>query len=126
MVSHLRIRPFSPRVVRRVVPAGWAGAYALGYCGGLGFVAGYIGRSDRCVRNRLANHERLGEFDAFVVRLAPSAGGAFNAECELWHAYNQAGTLLRNIVHPGTPRRAGLVCPYCHFARYVRRLLMNA
>lgn len=126
MVStELRIHPFSPRVVRRVIPPGRAGAYALGHSGGLGFVAGYVGRSARCVCERLAAHERLGEFDAFVVRLAPGAEGAFNAECELWHAYHQTGTLLRNLVHPATPSGAGLICPYCHFARHVRHLLLT-
>ena len=116
---------FSPGVVRRVVTPGRAGAYALGYDNG-GFVVGYVGRSDHSVCDRLATHERLGEFDYFIVRYARGPVAAFALECEYWHACRQSGLALANVIHPAAPRGSGAACPYCHFATHVQGLLTAA
>lgn len=117
---------FAPGVVRRLLLDGCPGAYALGHLDGLAFVPGYVGRSDASVRQRLATHERLGEFDYVTVRYAADAEAAFAIECELWHGCRDAGLPLVNLIHPASPRAAALVCPYCDFARQVRRLLSAA
>jgi hypothetical protein len=116
---------FTPSAARREIAAGQPGAYMLGHDDG-GFVPGYVGRSDRCVRERLASHELLGEFDYFAVRRARDATEAFQLECELWHYFQQVGPRLRNVIHPAAPRMSGLVCPYCYFATHVQPLLRAA
>lgn len=110
--------PFTPRVVREVVAAWRVGAYVLGHCDG-DFVPGYIGRSDRSLRERLADHPLCGQFDYFVLRYAINAANAYVAECELWHGSTQSGYCIENRIHPASPRDTGLVCPYCEFANRV-------
>jgi hypothetical protein len=117
-VPHL----FTAAVIRRVVVEPGPGAYVLGDDDG-GFTIGYVGRSDRSVRDRLIGHERLGEFDYFIVRYARSPEGAHLLECAFWHASVDAERQLGNLIHPAAPRGLGLQCPYCHFATHVRRLL---
>lgn len=55
---------FLPGVVRAIVDAGRPGTYVLGT--GSDFEAGYVGRSDTCVRSRLASHNHLYRFDYFI------------------------------------------------------------
>ena len=113
---------FTAAVVRQVVCEPGPGVYALGRDDG-GFLIGYVGRSDHSVRDRLAGHERMGEFDYFIVRYANSAESAYRLECAFWHASIEGGGRLANVIHPAAPRDLGLQCPYCHFALHVRRLL---
>lgn len=116
---------FTAVFVRAVIGPGRMGAYALGHLDA-DFVPGYIGRSDRCLRDRLATHEQLGSFDYFIVCLSCSPAAAFIEECGLWHACSQAGHALENRVHPARPRAAGLLCPYCDFAVQAIRALQAA
>jgi hypothetical protein len=116
---------FTPAFVRHVICPGCVGAYALGHIEG-GFVPGYVGRSDRCLRERLARHEQLGAFDYFIVRLVQDVAGAFEAECALWHTCTQEGHQLENRAHPARPRGTQLVCPYCDFAERAIRGLWAA
>jgi hypothetical protein len=116
---------FTPKFVRAVIGPDRVGAYALGNISG-DFNAGYVGRSDRCLRERLAGHERLGEFAYFIVAPAQDVAAAFQSECALWHACIQSGHHLENRVHPAAPRTRGLVCPYCEFAEQAIRVLRVA
>ena len=113
---------FTAAIVRQVVREPGPGVYALGRDDS-GFLIGYVGRSDHSVRDRLAGHERKGEFDYFIVRYANSAESAYRLECAFWHASIESGGRLVNVIHPATPRDLGLQCPYCHFASHVCRLL---
>jgi hypothetical protein len=108
-------RLFVPAVIRKVVAPGKPGAYALGNDRG-GFVPGYVGRSDACLRSRLLSHNHLYRFEYFVFRYEPSATAAFQTECELFHVYGQLGVRLHNLVHPAQPVGAADGCPYCGFA----------
>jgi hypothetical protein len=107
-----------PDVVREVVEPGIAGAYVLG--SGLNFEVGYVGRSDWCVRRRLAGHNHLYQFDYFIVRRAVSAAEAFAFECEAWHALEHRHAHMLNRYHPAAPAGTGFDCPYCKFAMDVR------
>lgn len=113
---------FTPSVVRQTILQS-PGAYVLGDWEAGAFRIGYVGRSDEDVRQRLAGHERLGEFGYVIVRYAPGAVEAFWSECEFWHACHQTGITVVNRIHPAAPRGSGLACPYCHFATHVGRLL---
>lgn len=113
---------FTAAVVRRVVLLPGPGAYALGRDDG-GFTVEYVGRSDHSVRDRLARHERLGDFDYFIVRYPRGSQSAYLLECAFWHASVDGGRQLENVIHPAAPRGFGLECPYCHFATHVRGLL---
>ncbi|MGH7510057.1 MAG: hypothetical protein ACREMZ_11375 [Gemmatimonadales bacterium] len=116
---------FTPVFVRAVIGPGRLGAYALGHLDA-DFVPGYIGRSDCCLRDRLATHEQLGAFDYFIVCPSSSPTTAFNAECALWHACSQKRHHLENRVHPARPRGSGLLCPYCDFAVQAIRAIRAA
>jgi hypothetical protein len=116
-------RLFLPSVIRLVVAPGQPGAYALGN-DRHGFVAGYVGRSDTCLRSRLANHNHLYAFEYFVFRYSDGPEEAFAAECELYHVYRQLGVPLRNQVHPALPATsADRRCPYCGFVSRWRRYM---
>lgn len=104
-----------PQVIRQAVALGQPGAYALGDDLG-GFVVGYVGRSDDCVRARLLTHERLYEFEYFVVVHTPDKVTAYDAECELFHAHRLVGRTLANRIHPAVPARMSRECRYCSFA----------
>lgn len=116
---------FTPTFVRHVIGPGRVGAYTLGHIDS-DFIPGYVGRSDRCLRERLAGHEQLGAFDYFIVRLGHDLAGAFQAECALWHTCIQKGHRLENRAHPARPRGIELVCPYCEFAEQAIRALRVA
>lgn len=107
---------FTPRFVRRFVVHERPGAYLLGALSGSDFTVGYVGRSDRCVRDRLLRHELLGEFDVFAVRYARTANEAFSLECAFWHTLADRGHALQNVLHPAVPRNSRVTCPYCRFA----------
>jgi hypothetical protein len=120
------VHPFAPTVLRKTIAAQCAGAYVLGTLVGGVFTAGYVGRSDHCVRERLATHELLGQYDVVEVLYARDAARAFDLECGLWHEHHDAGINLRNRLHPATPQQAALTCPYCEFARGYERLISES
>jgi hypothetical protein len=116
LIGGVIVHPFAPNVVRKTVVANCPGAYALGslICGV--FSRGYVGRSDHCVRERLATHELLGQFEVFEVQYARDAMSAFLLECAYWHEARDSGRLLANKSHPAAPRKTKLRCAYCEFA----------
>lgn len=115
---------FVPSVVRMLVPGGKPGVYLLGQMDKADnhFVPHYVGRSDFDVRCRLAGHEKLPLATHFCVQLCRSAEEAFTRECFYWHAL-QGDKGLMNAIHPDSPNKTGLLCPYCttadHFNRYL-------
>ena len=114
---------FTRKHIQRFVPAKRAGAYALGVLSGSKFVVGYVGRSDACLRHRLLWHELLGEFDVFLVRTANDPAEAFQFECAFWHRFTDVDETILNRIHPASPPRARLMCPYCGFASNMLKLM---
>lgn len=115
-----------PSIVRIVVPAGRPGVYLLGGVAGPPsvFVPHYVGRSDLDVRQRLAYHEKLPLATHFCVRLCMCAEEAFLRECFYWHALQDEALLMNNI-HPDSPNRARLQCPYCTTSNYFSRYFLR-
>jgi len=113
---------FTPEVVRRAVELGRPGVYILGSDIN-GFVGGYVGRSDTCLRNRLATHNHLYKFDYFIFRYAANVSQAFRLECQYWHTYEH-GMEVSNCIHPAAPHGSGSCCPYCEFALDAATLLV--
>lgn len=115
-------RLFVPSVIRWVVAPGYPGVYILGNDLD-GFIPGYVGRSDSCLQKRLLTHNYGGEFEYFVFRYARSVKEAYHLECQFWHVYSLKQVDLLNFRHPAAPPQSQLVCPYCHFAQHVTKLL---
>jgi hypothetical protein len=84
-----------------------AGAYALGYSNAGTFYIQRVGRSDVHVNKRLHDYE--GQYREFKFTYCASSYAAFQAECELWHAYG--GT--NNPLHPARPAGTNWKCPRC-------------
>ena len=105
---------FVPYVVRILVPARVPGVYLLGRvtpeCGV--FVPHYVGRSDSDLRQRLTTHEKFPLTTHFCAQPCGSAGEAYVRECFYWHALRGEAHLL-NSIHPDSPVKTGLRCPYC-------------
>jgi hypothetical protein len=113
-----------PTIVRILVPAGMPGVYLLGRVDKLSssFVPHYVGRSDFDVRERLTRHEKMPLATHFYIQMCSSAEEAFTKECFYWHIL-QDEELLTNRIHPDSPSRVRLQCPYCsaskHFNKYI-------
>jgi hypothetical protein len=100
--------PFRPGFVRVAVSPRHPGVYLLLRRGR----PIYIGRSDRCVRARLARHPYLGRADQFVWYPCRSAVHAFYLESFWYHALREEG-VARNLIHPARPAGSGIACPFC-------------
>jgi hypothetical protein len=83
------------------------GVYLLDPTASGPFDAAYAGRSDSDVNSRL--HSWVGEYRFFRAAYCPSAKAAFEAECELYHAFSPR----RNQIHPARPIGSNTVCPRC-------------
>ncbi len=112
---------FLPKIVRALVMPSRPGVYILGT--GPKFTPGYVGRSDTCVRTRLAGHNHLDEFEYFIFKYADTPAEAFQLECEYWHVLQQQGVQVVNKNHPAPPDFSGMQCPYCEFASQVQQYL---
>jgi hypothetical protein len=115
---------FLPYIVRVLVPTGMPGVYMLGRVTDErgSFIPYYVGRSDSDIRRRLSNHEKLPSTTHFCVQLCGSAEEAFMWECFYWHALRDEATLMNNI-HPDSPVKAGLICPYCSASKQFREYI---
>lgn len=89
-----------------------AGNYALGYVKGDDFFVQYVGRSDSCVRTRLANHAGSTSYRHFMFSYATSPKAAFEKECWNYHDFGETDA-LDNLVHPRRPDGASWKCPVC-------------
>jgi len=103
---------FLPEVVRAIVPQGCVGVYLLL---GRGCHPVYVGRSDTCVRHRLANHEHLGNAAYFTWEPRLTPGDAFYMEAWWFHRLADYPTAL-NRRHPGPPAGSATPCPFCRQA----------
>ena len=109
-------RKFTPEIVKSVVSQpNRTGVYILGNNVN-GFKVGYVGRSDNCLQSRLINHNHLDNFDYFIFKYTRNVNDAFLQECQYWHASSDADAHLANVIHPASPKKSGLKCPYCQFA----------
>lgn len=99
---------FEPDVVRRMVPHETLGTYCLL----VDRAPVYIGRSDTCLRGRLAAHPLLGEAEHFVWSAGSGPWATFCMEAFWWHRLAGSPT-LRNAIHPAVPKGEQRTCPFC-------------
>jgi len=105
---------FDSHVIRAMLPPGAVGVYLL-----LDWrVPVYIGRSDHCLRSRLAHHPMLGRATHFAWE---PCRGPFQAFCLEAFWYHKILTLDRhtNLVHPARPAHDKRGCPFCSGRRSV-------
>lgn len=113
-------RKFTPEIVKGVVSqTNRTGVYILGNNVN-GFKVGYVGRSDNCLQSRLINHNHLYNFDYFIFKYTRDIRDAFFQECQYWHTSFDAH--LANVIHPASPKKSGLKCPYCQFASDITKV----
>jgi hypothetical protein len=94
--------------LRRLIPERAIGTYLLLRAGR----PVYIGRSDSCLRARLAGHERLGMADHVVWEICRTSIEAFHGESAWFHRLRDSADCL-NTVHPAPPVGASATCPFC-------------
>jgi hypothetical protein len=100
----------APAEVKRRVPAGTPGAYALGHARpqeGAVFVS-YVGRSDTDLRAALLSHVGSRYTACFYLPVS-SPPDAYAEECRLWH--EMGGKDLDSGDHPVPP--GDHPCPIC-------------
>ena len=101
---------FVPGVVRALIPRDVIGCYVLT----VGERPVYVGRSDSCLRQRLAHHGLLGRASHFFWQPCGTPLAAFNLESAWYHHLRHgAGTGLLNLNHPGSPSGVNCLCPFC-------------
>lgn len=97
-----------PSVVRALVPEGRAGVYML-LRDGMTF---YVGRSDTCLRTRLAAHPLLHLATHVTWEPCESPLKAYRLESAWFHAL-QLTAELTNRNHPAHPSGEPNDCPFC-------------
>ncbi|MEU6812978.1 hypothetical protein ABZ920_29160 [Streptomyces sp. NPDC046831] len=95
------------------IPAKTIGAYVLLRHDQQQAVPLYIGRSDTCLRRRLAYHPLRGHATHFVAAPTRNHHQAFAIESAWYHRYRAAGTPIANQIHPASPAGTGRRCPFC-------------
>lgn len=100
--------PADPRWLRVLLPAGAIGIYLLVRDGDIF----YVGRSDHCLRARLANHNLLPDATHVCWDLCRSPEHAFHLEA-YWYDQLKPGGALMNMVHPARPAGDRRTCPFC-------------
>ena len=75
------------------------------------FVVGYIGRSTKCLRTRLIEHPKLGDFTLFRFVTLTSPREVFDTECRWFHLFRDKSQ--DNLRHPDSPRLLNYKCKYC-------------
>lgn len=99
--------PLIPATVRAIVPARAIGAYLLLQ----GDRPVYVGRSDRCVRARLAAHPLLHIATHFIWEPCSRPLAAFFLESLWFHRLSGQSAVL-NLAHPASPE-FGVRCLVC-------------
>lgn len=97
-----------PNVVRALVPVDTPGAYVL-FNERAPF---YVGRSDHCLRERIAGHPLLPRATHVTWTSCSTAIGAYHLESAYFHAWTAHGSLL-NRIHPAKPAGVLTECPFC-------------
>lgn len=96
---------FSPPTIRALVPARSCGTYLL--LDGASPV--YVGRSDVCLRTRLATHNHRLHATHVLWEIAQTPTGAFLLEAYWFHHH----ALQLNQIHPARPAGSLDICPFC-------------
>jgi len=102
--------PLSNSKIDSVVTKTSAGAYALGKTQDSTFHISYVGRSDDDINGRL--HDWVGKYAEFKFGYFPTAKGAYEKECRLWHDFGGPNGSLDNKVHP-SKSALSWACPVC-------------
>lgn len=97
-----------PSVVRALVPEGWAGVYMLLRDA----VPFYVGRSDTCLRARLAAHPLLTLATHVTWETCASSLHAYRLESAWFHTL-QLTAEFTNRNHPAHPSGEPNSCPFC-------------
>jgi hypothetical protein len=105
-----RLYRLSPWLIRALIPAAHIGTYALFKYASKGIKLIYIGRSDTCLRRRLISHAQRNRAEYFDYDIQWTPQKAFIAECAAYHALAHTTT---NVIHPASPRRLAMRCPFC-------------
>jgi hypothetical protein len=98
----------TPATVRAVIPKGALGVYLLLKNG----TPLYVGRSDSCVRERLATHAIDGVATHFAWEPCGDDHRAFVLESFWYHHMRDLPGIL-NVVHPARPVGSNGRCPFC-------------
>ena len=93
--------------VQNMVSEGKAGTYYLGEILENKFYVLYVGRSDGCLRTRLLQHAKTGEFNYFRFRVSRTKKNAYKRECYAFHLHKNT----KNKVHPA--HNGSCSCPIC-------------
>ncbi len=84
------------------------GVYVLDATSTGSFTNSYVGRSDTDLNKRL--HDWVGKYKYCKTQYCDSPKAAFEAECELYHAFSPKD----NVNHPARPNGSSWVCPRCY------------
>jgi hypothetical protein len=102
--------PFVPGVLRALIPDGVVGTYLLLREG----APVYVGRSDTCLRRRLASHNHIGRATHVSWEVCRSATNAYVTEAHWFHRLAEVpGHHPLNSVHPALPAGSAMACPFC-------------
>ena len=93
--------------VQNMVPQGKPGTYYLGEILEDKFYVLYVGRSDTCLKTRLLQHVKSGEFNYFRFRTCKTKKNAYKNECYAFHSHINT----KNKVHPA--HNGSCNCPIC-------------
>ncbi|MGP3967391.1 GIY-YIG nuclease family protein [Streptomyces sp. 6N223] len=100
----LRLRAW---LVRALIPPRRIGTYVLYTPTGQPL---YVGRSDTDIRRRLLRHCSDRHGDYFTYDVHPSAVGAYDVECALFHLLSPQ---VSNRIHPSHPEFHATSCAFC-------------
>lgn len=95
-------------IVRAVIPRGSVGVYLLLKNG----IPIYVGRSDSCVRERLATHVLASVATHFTWEPCSDVRRAFVLESFWYHRIRDLPEVL-NAMHPASPVASEASCPFC-------------
>jgi hypothetical protein len=99
---------FDRAVVRATIPASIVGVYCLL----VEAIPVYIGRSDRCLLTRLAQHPLENIATHFIWEPSRERWAAFCLESYWWHRLSEFPD-LENRIHPARPKGIDRRCPHC-------------
>lgn len=112
---------FVPNVIRDKVPSK-RGIYFLGTVTSGKFVVGYIGRSDKSLRDRLLTHNHKEKFDYFSFEVVNSRKEAFFMETEYWYLHKKK---VINKIHPNKPEGLEMEHPVDSIARVIKKKFLG-
>lgn len=98
----------TPAVVRAFLPPKNPGVYMLLRMG----VPFYVGRSDNCLRTRLAHHPLLPMATHVAWHTCTTSLQAWRLESAWFHRLRKSSE-LHNQIHPAQPAGESNSCPFC-------------